>query len=229
MPRLITPNIKRPPVKIIPPEKALSTKGAKVITTKELASLQKQPLKKRFEALGIKRGNRADPEMKEKLIKRLWEKEHKLPIFRTHSKQRKLIEALAHHLSGGESIKDAALSYGLQPSELSRYKAEFFRADNLLVQYLEENFYKASIRSLGIFHDKAEAMSAPQAAITAGIFAEKGIQLSKARKTDFIEDAIPLHLMQRMSDVLQKLSKRPEPKVIDVQSETKLLTDGKST
>lgn len=198
-----------------------------VLTPKQIREIKRaKTIPTALGKLGIERGKRTNVIMKEKLIRRLWRTVELIPQKKPWSLQRKLIEGLADHLSG-EAIKDSALKHGVRPEHLAVFKNRFFRADNSLHQYLEELMLQASVRAVGIFHDKADEMSPVQAGMVAGIFADKALALRKARSTDYKDTDVPLATLQKAVDVMAKLAdvKKAQAKLIDVEVEVKALPE----
>lgn len=194
---------------------------ARAITPRELKT---ELTARQLGKAGLIRGNRANIELKEKIINRLWQTNHKIKMPMKHSEERKLIEAMADNLSG-EALKDSALKYGIAPERLATYRARFFRADSALAQFLEEIMLAGSIRCVGIFNDKANELTAFQAATIAGIFADKAVALRKARTTDYTEESVPLATLQKIGDIMERIGNAKPGKVIEAQVEVKRLTE----
>lgn len=206
-------------------KKLRAEKAITVITPRQILEARKaKTLPTAMGKLGIPRGQRANVVLKEKIIKKLWQGEHKVSPLAKFSKQRRFIEAMADNLAG-EALKDSALKYGVTPDALMQFKSRFFKADSSLPQFLEELFFQAAARSVSIFHDKAESMSAPQAAVTAGIFSERGVAMRKARTANYQDVEVPLATLQKMAVVMEKIKEMKKGKIIDVEVETKALPE----
>jgi hypothetical protein len=164
-----------------------------------------------------------DLDKKKKIISKLWAKEHIVHRNNTSPppKLSSKIKALADHLCG-MTLKDAALAWRIDSEQLKHFKERFFRADPSLVQFLEELFFDAAVDSLGIFKEKKDELSAAQAAMTAGIFTDKFVNLKKARTADFKPDEVlplnQLHLLEKIL-VAGAQVKALHGRTIDVESE----------
>lgn len=178
----------------------------------------------KMNALGVPRGKRANIEIKDKLIDRLWKTEHMLPVRNKHSVQRRLIEALADHWAG-ESLKDAGLKYGLTEGKLYAYRQRFLKVDSALPQYIEELFCHAAMAAIGIWHDKKENLSAHQAALSAGIFAEKAILMRKARVNNYTEETVSLAILQKLAGVLDKVNIAKQGEIIEINPEVERIAE----
>lgn len=165
----------------------------------------------------------ASLDKKKEIISRLWKKEH--IVHRNMSKPpdrlTAKIKALADHLCG-MTLKDAALAWRLETHQLDNFKKRFFRTDPTLVQFLEELFFDAAVDSMAIFGKKKDEMSATQAAMTAGIFTDKFVNLKKARTADFKPDEVlplnKLHLLERILSAGQN-TKALHGRTIEVEAE----------
>lgn len=204
----------------------LNPKGKiKEYTPKQLKDYKKAKTPEgKMDALEIKVGKRANLDIKKKTIARLWKTEHLIKRNPVFSEQRKYIEALATHIAG-ETIVDSALMYGLQADKLNRFKHKFMQIDSMLPQFIEGLFEQATISALAIWNDKKEGLSAKDAALSAGIFAEKVILLKKARKTDYVDENISLATLQRLATVINKVAILQKGETIDVDAEVKQITD----
>lgn len=188
----------------------------RIITAKQLRANKKVSPNTRFIAT---------KEQQKKIACRLWKADSLFHLKRNGKnggvqiKSRfSKMKALRDHLCG-ETLRSAALKYGITPDALIDYKKKFFRADPNLTQFLEEVLYDAAIDSLEIFSEKKNEMSATQAAMTTGIFTDKVIALRKARVNDFRPDnALPikdLHVLQRILEAGEK-AKLVRGRTIDI-------------
>lgn len=218
-------NFKPPLLKLGPGKGIKYPKATKLMPKKkDIRHYTPQQLKRYHEArtaegkmnaLEIPRGKRANIEIKKKVIHRLWKTEHIVKTKHKHSDQRRYIEALADHIAG-ETITDASLKYGIEPKKLHNFKMKFMNADSLLPQFIEGLFEHAAISAIAIWNDKKDSLSAKDAALSAGIFAEKAIMMKKARKTDYKDENVTLATLQKMSEVMDRVSKL---KIIDIEPE----------
>lgn len=199
-----------------------------ILTAKQLADAKKaKTIPTALGKLGIERGKRVNVVMKEKLIKHLWMKVDLIPQKKIWSVQRRYVMALADHLAG-EALKDSALKHSVPVEKLSAFKSQFFRADNALPQYLEELMMQASVRAIGIFHDKADEMTPVQAGMVAGIFADKALALRKARSSDYKDADVPLATLQKAVSLMEKLADMKKVKLLDIDADIKLLPEKSS-
>lgn len=131
----------------------------------------------------------------------------------------KRVEAVTDHLAG-MTVEDAAWKWGIPLRELMAFKARVTRTDPDMYKFLENMMVKAAIQSVTIFTEKADNMSAPQAAITAGIFSDKAVQLRKAHQKNFQDEtASSDDALQRIAGVLERIDKRRASRAEVVSSE----------
>lgn len=226
----------KPPIKRLGPGSGIKYPKAKKLMAKqkEVRHYTPHQLKRYHEAktaeakmnaLEIPRGKRADIGIKKKVIHRLWKTEHMVKTKHKHSQQRVYIEALADHIAG-ETLTDASLKYGIEPGKLHIFKQKFMHADSMLPQFIEGLFEHAAIAAIAIWNDKKESLSAKDAALSAGIFAEKAILMRKARKTDYRDENVGLATLQKMSEVIERVAKL---KIIDIEPDIERIEDAKDS
>lgn len=222
-------DFKIPPNKFKPRKKVRTKRMSIKLKVKKEVEFTPEQLRKfkkaktpegKMSAVGMRGGTRAVIDIKKKLIERMGKTAHRLDGVRSFSKwsvQRKFTQALADHLAG-ETIQDAALRYGVTPDKLAHYKKRFLQADSALPQYVEDLFMSAAAECVGMFHDKKHELSAMQTVIAAGIFAERAVQMKKARNTQYQDDVIPLSSLQKLSEVMDRIkeAKLIQGKVIDL-------------
>lgn len=123
------------------------------------------------------------------------------------------INATAEHLAG-ESQAFVEKKYGLARSAVSDALNLFFPSTELRRAALKNLLLDGALQSAVIFRQKAEAMTAPQAAITAGILSQRYVELEKAEQNNFKEE-IPVALVIQLEATIQKV-KQVHGKTIDI-------------
>lgn len=119
-----------------------------------------------------------------------------------NSEERTEVLALAEHLAG-ESQMYVEDKYALSRGAVARLLRRVFPTQEAQLDFLETCFTANAMLASQIFAEKANDMSAYQAAAAAGIFAKSLINLKQARATNFQErQPVPVNLLVQLKEAL---------------------------
>lgn len=122
----------------------------------------------------------------------------------------KQIDALSLHM-GGMSIRDAALAHGIQPGTLQGFKDRWLNRDPNFRTLLANLLEGGAIRSMQVFAEKAENMSAPEAASAAATLTKSAVALRVGEATGYqVPENVALATLDRVAGILEACKARRE-------------------
>jgi hypothetical protein len=123
------------------------------------------------------------------------------------------------HLTG-ETIKDAAKLSHTSEKAIRRLKERLF-TDQGLFRVLEGVFQQCAMEASLIFMQKKDELSAKEAAVSAGIFTDNALNLSRARAKGYREeDKQEVHILVELQKTLNAVEisrKKKEPEIVDAE------------
>lgn len=137
--------------------------------------------------------------------------------------------ALATHICG-EELRNAAIMHGISFHSLAAFKNQLLGMDASFGQFIENLFLQGAHDAIHVFFRKKDSMTATQAAIAAGIFAEKSTKMKIARtnefKTDGEEDVISVRALEAVAGALEKINQAKQLKGRTIDAEATIERDG---
>lgn len=125
----------------------------------------------------------------------------------TTREERTQLLALAEHMAG-ESAVHVEKKYVLASNAIQRIIRKVFPSQESLLEFVEDTMLSNCLLAQQIFTEKAHEMTAIQAAQAAGIFANRVVEIKKARATNYKPEIIPVGLLLQLGEAL-RMSKMP--------------------
>lgn len=126
-----------------------------------------------------------------------------------------VVSATAEHLLG-ETQSDSEKKYKLEKGEVQNALRLFFPSKEERLNALSNLLLDNAITGAMIFKEKKKDLTVMQAAIAAGLFTDKFIQLQKAKQNNFASDAdVNVSLILQLEKTLAR-TKEIHGKTIDV-------------